>query len=228
MFVGYGDTSRETGFVHSTWWSSSFSCKYHHQSAFFLFHFPFLFTSLFHFNAPQICMTQLSFPAISTLIPLKSSLGLDLAPLSSLSSNLHFLQSLNYKRDNCTINTPTLHLFLIEYMNFIFLSTLTFSKFSIKYFHSNFVNCFVFAGMYFGIYQRKIAMLVHQLLIFLNQLSELFIFILYWCSNFFIVQIKYFYKKKKKNLLIVSIYVAITRYSFIYFNCINNLYVSFN
>jgi hypothetical protein len=53
--------------------------------------------------------------------------------------------------------------------------------------------------MYFGIYQRKIAMLVHQLLIFLNQLSELFIFILYWCSNFFIVQIKYFYKKKKKK-----------------------------
>jgi hypothetical protein len=76
---------------------------------------------------------------------------------------------------------------------------LTFSKFSIKYFHSNFVNCFVFAGMYFGIYQRKIAMLVHQLLIFLNQLSELFIFILYWCSNFLIVQIKYFYKKKKKK-----------------------------
>jgi hypothetical protein len=57
-------------------------------------------------------MTQLSFPAISTLIPLKSSLKLDLAPLSSLSSNLHFLQSLNYERDNCTINTPTLTPFL--------------------------------------------------------------------------------------------------------------------
>ena len=129
MFVGYGDTSRETGFVHSTWWSSSFSCKYHHQSAFFLFHFPFLFTSPFRFNAPQICMMQLSFPAISTLIPLKSSLKLDLAPLSTLSSNLQFFQSLNYKRDNCTINTPTLHLFLIEYMDFFFRARRLFQNF---------------------------------------------------------------------------------------------------
>jgi hypothetical protein len=73
-------------------------------------------------------MTQLSFPAISTLIPLKSSLGLDLAPLSSLSSNLHFLQSLNYERDNCTINTPTLTPFLNRVHDFFFFEHIDFFK----------------------------------------------------------------------------------------------------